>query len=164
MPDDLYERDALTWGETQSGLLRRLAAGERVNEQIDWANVIEEVQDVGLSELRACRSLLVQAMRHILKLGAWPNSLARSHWFEEAATFLLDARRAYTPSMRQRIDIASLYHDALAVVLLVTDDSGPRAGLPEVCPFTLDDLLGGGVEALSDAVASPPPNGNASLV
>ncbi len=54
--DSLYERDALAWAEQQGALLRRLAAGEAVNEAVDWPNVIEELQDVGLSELRACRS------------------------------------------------------------------------------------------------------------
>ena len=58
MPDGLYERDAFAWSERQADLLRRLAAGERVNEAVDWPYVIEEVQDLGLSELRACRSLL----------------------------------------------------------------------------------------------------------
>ncbi|MBV8574866.1 MAG: DUF29 family protein [Acetobacteraceae bacterium] len=52
MPDALYERDALAWAEQQAKLLRRLAAGERLNPSVDWPNVIEEVQDVGLSELR----------------------------------------------------------------------------------------------------------------
>ena len=61
MPDDLYQRDALAWAEHQATLLRRLARGERLNEAVDWPNVIDEVQDVGQSELRACRSLLVQA-------------------------------------------------------------------------------------------------------
>ena len=32
---DLYEADILLWSEQQAALLRRLAAGERVNEQID---------------------------------------------------------------------------------------------------------------------------------
>ncbi len=52
MPDGLYERDVLSWAEQQAALLRRLVAGERVNGTVDWANVIEEVQDVGLS--RSC--------------------------------------------------------------------------------------------------------------
>ena len=64
MPDGLYERDALAWAERQADLLRRLAAGERLNEPVDWPNVIEEVQDVGLSELRACKRLLRQAWQH----------------------------------------------------------------------------------------------------
>lgn len=38
---DLYEEDILTWSERQADLLRRLAAGERVNDQVDWENVVE---------------------------------------------------------------------------------------------------------------------------
>ena len=74
MPDGLYERDALAWAERQAGLLRRLAAGECVSGEIDWPNVIEEVQDVGRSELRSCRISLRHAMTHLLKLHAWPGS------------------------------------------------------------------------------------------
>ena len=70
MPNDLYCRDALAWAEQQATLLHRLAAGERLNEAVDWPNVIDEVQDVGLSELRACQSLLQQATTHLLKLHA----------------------------------------------------------------------------------------------
>lgn len=72
MPDDLYE-DALAWSERQASLLRRLVAGERVNAELDWPNIIEEIQDVGLSELHAVRSLLSRAMEHLLKAHGWPN-------------------------------------------------------------------------------------------
>ncbi|HJS84839.1 MAG TPA: DUF29 family protein, partial [Acetobacteraceae bacterium] len=73
-PASLYEQDALAWSEQQAALLRRLAAGGAVNAAVDWPHVIEEVQDVGLSELRACQSLLRQAMMHLLRLHAWPSS------------------------------------------------------------------------------------------
>ena len=49
----LYERDALAWAEQQAALLDRMAAGERLNEAVDWPNVIEEVRDVGLVPLHA---------------------------------------------------------------------------------------------------------------
>ena len=143
MPDGLYERDALAWAERQAGLLRRLAAGERLNEPVDWAHVIEEVADVGLSELRACQSLLVQALAHLLKLRAWPDSRAAAHWRGEAAVFLAGARRNFAPSMRQRIDLGELYADALYGVRAGTDEAGEARALPEGCPFGLDDLVGG---------------------
>ncbi len=137
MPDGLYERDALAWSEQQAALLRRVAAGERLNEAVDWAHVIEEVADVGISELRACRSLLRQALVHLLKLHAEPGSQAAEHWRSEAAGFLTDARDAFSPSMRQKIDLADLYADAL----YRTGIGRVVAGAPEVCPFMLDDLL-----------------------
>lgn len=143
MPDGLYERDGLAWAERQAGLLRRLAAGERLNEPVDWAHVIEEVADVGLSELRACQSLLVQALAHLLKLRAWPDSRAGAHWRGEAAAFLAGARRSFTPSMRQRIDLGELHADALYGVRAGADDAGEARALPEACPFGLDELIGG---------------------
>jgi len=88
LPDDLYDRDVLIWSEQQAELLRRLAAGERVNDAVDWTNLIEEVQSVGRSELHACSSLLAHALVHLLKLRAWPSSQAAAHWRGEVVGFL----------------------------------------------------------------------------
>ena len=68
---DLYDTDVLLWSEQQAALLRRLAAGERVDEQIDWANVIDEVERVGSEQLHAVESLLMQALAHMAKAEAW---------------------------------------------------------------------------------------------
>ena len=143
MPDGLYERDALAWSDHQADLLRRIAAGERLNEAVDWANVIEEVQDVGLSELRACQSLLRQAVLHLLKLRAWPAGQAAPHWEGEIGVFLTDAADRFTPSMRQRLDIAEVYAKALHLARRMKDDSGAPLPLPDICPLTLNDLLAG---------------------
>ena len=140
MPDNLYEIDALAWAEQQADLLRRLARGERLNETIDWVNVIEEVQDVGLSELRACESLLGQALLHLFKLFLEPDSLATSHWRREVVGFLLGARKRFTPSMRQKINLADVYDDMVFQLRAGFDDPSD-VKLPETCPFTLDDLL-----------------------
>ncbi len=142
MPDGLYEHDALAWAERQAALLRRLAAGEGVNEAVDWPNVIEEVQDVGLSELRACQSLLEQALTHLLKLHALPDSQAAKHWRDEVRAFLHDVQRRFTPSMRQRTGLDDLYDKAAGRARAAAADSGAMAGLwPSTCPFTLDDLV-----------------------
>ena len=155
MPDGLYERDALAWAERQADLLRRLAAGERLNEAVDWPNVIEEVQDVGLSELRACQSLLEQALAHLLKLHALPRSQAAGHWRDEVRAFLHDVQRRFTPSMRQRIGLDDLYGKAAGRARAAAEDIGvtPRP-LPDVCPFTLDELLAGDVAGLLAKLAS----------
>lgn len=149
MPDGLYERDALAWAEQQAALLRRLAAGEGVNEAVDWPNVIEELQDVGLSELRSCRSLLLQAMIHLLKLHAWPGSQSAAHWRGEAGIFLDDAAQRFTPSMRQRVELDDLYARALRRAHEATNDAGTPRPLPEACPFALDELLTGDLAELA---------------
>jgi hypothetical protein len=50
---DPYQSDVLVWSEHQAELLRRLAAGERVNDQVDWQNVIEEIDSVGSEQLHS---------------------------------------------------------------------------------------------------------------
>ena len=145
MPDGLYEHDALAWADHQAALLRRLAAGEGVNEAVDWPHVIEEVQDVGLSELRACQSLLEQALTHLLKLHAMPDSPSAKHWRDEVRAFRHDVQRRFTPSMRQRVGLDDLYDKAAGRAQAAIEDNGvPLQPLPEACPFTLDDFLAGG--------------------
>jgi hypothetical protein len=137
---DLYDSDIVTWSEHQADLLRRLAAGDAPNEVPDWGNIIEELADVGRSEFRSCRSLLRQALRHMLKAEAWPLSRDAPSWRADAIDFRRQARDAFTPSMRQKIDVAGLYADALAA-LPETMDGQPPLPMPATCPVTLDELL-----------------------
>jgi chromosome segregation ATPase len=41
---DLYGDDIRLWSERQGALLRRLAAGEGVSEQVDWPHVVDEIE------------------------------------------------------------------------------------------------------------------------
>ncbi len=110
-----YDTDVLAWSEEQAALLRRVAAGERVNDaSLDWPNIIEEIETVGRSELSAVESLLLQALLHMLKAEAWPASRDVHRWQAEARVFRRQARRRYTPSMRDKLDLDGLYDDALA--------------------------------------------------
>ncbi len=140
---DLYNDDILEWSERQARLLRDVAGGWRGNEAPDWANVIEEIESVGRSQLTAVRSLLVQALLHDLKCAAWPLSRDVPHWRAEARGFRDEAAEAYAPSMRQHIDVAELYRKALRR-LPDTQDGQPPLPVPEACPATLDELLGAG--------------------
>jgi hypothetical protein len=140
MRGDLYNSDVLSWSEQQAALLRRLACGEKVNTEIDWPNVIEEVQDVGQSELRAVRSLLARAVEHLLKIHGWPTGPVE-HWRREVLAFLLDARRSWAPSMQGRIDLLELYEDAWAATSASTLEGQPPNALPRRCPFSIEHLI-----------------------
>ncbi len=143
---DLHDTDILDWSERQAALLRRIAAGEPVNERPDWSNIIEEVGDVGRSETRACRSLLIQMMLHQMKITAWPNSTTVPGWTEEVARLRWEAADAFAPSMRQRLDVARIYATALRELrkMPATIDGLPPLPVPAVCPLTLDELLSDG--------------------
>lgn len=137
MPDDLYERDVLLWSERETALLHRLAAGERVNDSVDWAHVIEELADVGRAELHAVESLLAQALFHFIKLHAVPDADPARHWRTEVISFLNNARRRHAPSMRQRVDLPGLWQDAVEQAR----EAYHSLTLPESCPWTPDELL-----------------------
>jgi hypothetical protein len=154
MPDDLYTRDVLAWSERQADLLRRLARGERVND-VDWDHVVEEIEDVGLSELNAVRSYLRQMLFHLLKLHGWPELSACQHWRVEVVTFQTDALQRFSPSMRQRIDLASIYDRALRAMEPLSLGGRPGRQPPEACPVTLDQLLNDPVDALEMAFVTP---------
>jgi hypothetical protein len=156
MSDDLYERDVLAWSESQAMLLRRLARGERVND-VDWEHVVEEIEDVGLSELHAVNSFLTLMLVHLLKLRIWPGDSSERHWRVEVVTFQQNATQRFAPSMRQRIDLPRRWQDAVRQLEAGQADDDPPLALPASCPFTLDQLLaesiGGLVAMARDASA-----------
>jgi uncharacterized protein DUF29 len=137
---DLYDSDIVIWSERQAALLRRVAAGEPVNEAPDWPNIIEEIESVGSEQRHAVESLLLRALIHMLKAEAWPLSRDVPHWQAEARVFRAQARRRFVPSMRQRIDFAGIYADAVRGLPETIDGEAPLP-VPDVSPVTLDELL-----------------------
>src|ERR1700683_3794158 len=113
---DLYESDILVWSAQQANLLRRLAHGERVNDQLDWEHLIEEVESVGSEQLHAVESLLFQALVHMLKAQGWPLSRDVENWRADARGFRAQAANRFAPSMRRRLDLARIYRQALRAV------------------------------------------------
>ena len=141
MDHAVYDADILEWSEHQAALLRRAAAGERVND-LDWPNIIEEIESVGRSEFHAVESLLTLALLHDLKCEAWPLASYVPHWRAEARGFRIQAMRRFAPSMGQRLNVDRMYGDALKQMPESMDGQQPLP-VPGVCPVTLDELLGG---------------------
>jgi len=135
-----YDTDILEWSERQSALLRRLAAGEAVNEPPDWDNIADEVASLGREQLHAVESFLVRALEHILKAAAWPDSPAVPGWRAEAIRFRQEAAMRFAPSMQQRIDLDRLYARALRI-MPESIGGAPPLPVPTACPVTLEELL-----------------------
>ncbi len=156
MPDDLYRTDIVTWSRLQADRLRRHLAGERVND-LDWEHVIEEIEDLGNSEIAAVTSLLTQAMLHALKIARWPTSTAVLHWTGEAVTFLVQAQRRYRRSMAGRIAVEDCFADALRTVLAMPGGD-PADPVPDRTDLALDALMDrtADLRALVDAIGRGP--------
>jgi hypothetical protein len=137
---DLYEDDIVLWSERQAELLRQHAAVARANDTIDWPNIIEEIESVGSEQRFAVTSLLRQALIHMLKAEAWPLARDAPGWRADAIDFRTQASDRYAPSMRQRLDLARIYRQALRAIPATIDGQTP-APVPHVCPVTLDELL-----------------------
>jgi hypothetical protein len=63
----LYDEDFVLWAQHQAGALRAMALGGS-NQQLDWANLAEEVEGLGISQRSALRSQLRRIIRHLVKL------------------------------------------------------------------------------------------------
>ncbi len=135
-----YDTDFVAWSEHQAALLRRLAAGEQINDQVDWVDVVEEIESVGNDQRHAVTSLLTQTMTHILNGMAWPHSGEVPHWNAAARRFRDDAIERFAQPMRRRIDMTLLCRRALRA-MPESIDGQPPLSVPETCPFTLDELL-----------------------
>ncbi len=78
-----YDTDVYAWSERQGTLLRRLAAGERVNDaDLDWPNIAEEIESVGRSERAALSSHIASIIEHLIKLQVSPAIEPRLGWQE----------------------------------------------------------------------------------
>ena len=138
---DLYDDDILLWSTHQAALLRRRAAGELVNDaEIDLTNVAEEIEDVGRSQLNAVESLLAQALRQMLKAEAWPAYRDAPSWRADAIDLRQQAKHRFAESMRQKIDLAQLYHQAQRALPGTMEGQQPLS-VPAQCAVTLDALL-----------------------
>lgn len=136
----LYERDFHAWALEQASALRKLAE-ERVNLPLDLPHLIEEVEDMANNELDVVEGNLTQAILHLLKLEWSAEVQPRRHWRAETAAFRANAHRRLrrSPTVRGRIDLASLYDDARRQLSEASREIGQS--LSDELPYTLDQVL-----------------------
>jgi hypothetical protein len=136
-----YETDLSAWAQEQANLLRRLAAGERVNNSdLDWLNLAEEIEAVGRSERRELRSRMQRLLQHLLKWRFQPEHRSRS-WRSTIHTQRREIKQLLddNPSLRPTLPavMAAAYPTARLEAL---EETGLLA-LPETSPFDVDQVL-----------------------
>ena len=100
---DLYEQDFIAWTAQQALLLRQAAASSNLG--LDWANLIEEVESLGRSELRALESQVERLILHLLKLEFSPALAPRAGWVESVDDARSEIRRhlRFDPGLKPRL-------------------------------------------------------------
>jgi hypothetical protein len=109
----LYETDIYAWSEQQAAVLRGMAERNDLPNELDLANIAEEIESLGKSELHAAQSLLRLILSHALMAWADPDSDAARHWEAEAATWQIDLVGHLTPALSRNIDLNRVWKRAL---------------------------------------------------
>ena len=143
-----YDDDVYAWSQRQGALLRRLAAGECINDaDLDWPNIAEEIETVGRSERRAIASRLGNIIEHLMKLEASPAEDPRAGWRMtiERSRIEIEALLDDSPSLKPQIDelIVSELPRArrLASAVLTEHHEAPRIDLQSLI-YSEDQVLG----------------------
>ena len=103
---DLYEADLVEWSEQQADLLRRRADGRLSSEQgLDWANLAEEIEDLGKSQRIALSSQVRRILERLLKLDASPATEPRRGWLDtvRSARSEIEVLFEASPSLRRTL-------------------------------------------------------------
>ncbi|AWN52992.1 DUF29 domain-containing protein [Methylobacterium sp. 17Sr1-1] len=139
----LYDEDVVAWAEQQAAALRALAARPELSNVLDWENIAEEVEAVGLSQIKAFESALRVMLIHVLKYLSAPSAQSTRSWRVEIIAFHATARRRYAPSMRQRVDWDDLWQVSVADAAAALELHGDVlvSGLPDRNPFTPEELV-----------------------
>jgi hypothetical protein len=136
-----HDKDFFLWTRQQAEALRRLAEA-RPNGEVDWPNLIEEIEDLGKEQQHAIVSHLIVALVHLFKLSYSPDLEPRRHWMVEidAQRGSLERRLRINPSLRARSDelLAEAWRLASRQLKL---QFGRGSAIPTDCPFTLAQLL-----------------------
>ncbi len=163
-----YQTDFAAWAERQAALLHHAFNQiPFVFDGIDVDNLMEEIEDLGRSDILRVKSLIRQALSRALTICLDAQSQAVPHWKREVITFVLDASEAYAPSYNNGIEMSDVWEKAqreAAVALLEYNISPPK--LPDECPvdlpwlmsetFTVDGLIFQLQVAIKEALRSPP--------
>ena len=142
-----YDTDLLLWSERQADLLRRVAAGERVNDHVDWENVAEEIEALGRSDRRELTSRVRIILTHLIKLQVSPTTEPRANWHETiieqraAIRILLDDSPSLRPILTTIIGKQLPAAREVAIAALAAHNENWRID-PGTLAFADDQVLG----------------------
>ena len=135
MSNTLYEVDRDRWINETVYHLR-----EQNFNNIDWDNLIEEIESMSRSDRRALLSLLTRLLEHLLKLSYWETEKTRSgnHWAAEIVNFRAQIQNQLedSPSLGRQLEI--MYDKAYPVAV---KSVSKLFSLPDGAKVTLEQSL-----------------------
>lgn len=113
---ELYDQDFNLWVEKIKQKIQ-----DRNFVDMDWDNLLDEIDDMGKSEKRSLESYLQRLIEHIFKLKYWESERERNyrHWCAEVANFRNQIKRLLkrNPSFKNYLE--EIYPEIFVEVLQV---------------------------------------------
>lgn len=140
---DAYEEDFYAWTQSQAAALRH-AAERRVNLDLDFENLAEEIESLGREQRHAIESALRLILLHLAKLVWSPAEPPRAGWEHEVGEFRiqLDKRLRDNPGLKPHLPrlFADAWSDARRLATRELARDGVTEPMPDACPFRIEQI------------------------
>jgi len=130
-----YNTDVAAWAAEQAELLRLRAANE-----LDWDNLAEEIEAVGISQKREVYARLKLICHHLLKWRYQPEHQSRS-WRATIRTQRRDLAKVLQQNPSLSSYAAAELADAYAHGREAAEDETGLLHLPQACPWSIEQML-----------------------
>ena len=144
---DLYDTDFVAWTDQQAKLLRRVADGERINDLVDWTNIIEEVESLGRSQEQELANRVSTILEHLMRLQASPATDPRRGWRSTIVRTRAEIARLLKGNRTLRESVPAVIVEVLPTardtVAAVLEEYGETPTVPlDQFSYTEDQVLG----------------------
>ncbi|QWK20625.1 MAG: DUF29 domain-containing protein [Hydrogenobacter thermophilus] len=143
----LYDEDFPLWAEINLELLK-----EKAYDLVDWENLLEEIEDMAKSDLKACISYLAVILEHLYKWDNFKDLAGEEHtgrkWIKSinGARREIDAKFKQYPSLRNKLpqELEKAWIEARKELYNWLEDNDYEPDdfyIPEECPYTYEEAM-----------------------
>jgi hypothetical protein len=131
-----YERDFYGWVQTTVKQLRN-----RDLTNLDWDNLIEEIESLGKQEKRELVNRLIVLLMHLLKWEYQPEKRSKS-WFATIKIQRIEIARHIknNPSLKPYIHNAIIDAYEIAILEAIKEKGLSLKNFPDSCPYTWAEI------------------------
>lgn len=133
-----YEKDFYGWCVEQAEMLRK-----RDISNLDFENIIEEIESMGGAERRALKSFLSNLYCHLLKIKFQKDYEDKNSWIETINNCRSSIHDLVedSPSLKYSIDDSYTIAMARGRIKAIEETKLPEKTIPMLPQFTLDEVL-----------------------
>jgi hypothetical protein len=131
-----YDKDFYGWVQTT---LKQLRSRDLTN--LDWDNLIEEIESLGKQEKRELVNRLIILLMHLLKWEYQPEKRSKS-WFATLKIQRIEIARHIknNPSLKPYIDDAIVNAYEIAILEAVKETGLSAKTFPSSCPYSWAEI------------------------